>query len=219
MEASGAKFFEGIEFSDKLLVGRQQSLSLAIAELRFEIRDERLQVSAGGGLHAVDEEHTIEVIVLVLNDAGGEIFELHFELATGQIEGVDDEFGGASYGAMDFRQTQAAFFVVFAAFFTSDAGVDENELLIFLIGVALRVDHKQSIGQPDLIGSQPHTASGVHELEHLLDDIADFGVDAHEFAGFASQCRVRMGNDLEWIHGRYFVKLGAVNPVRRGREL
>jgi hypothetical protein len=44
MEASGAEFFESIEFGEELLVGGQQALSLAVAELCFEISDERLHL-------------------------------------------------------------------------------------------------------------------------------------------------------------------------------
>jgi hypothetical protein len=109
---------------------------------------------------------------------------------------------------VDFGEAEAAFFVVVTAFFASNAGVDEDKFLVFLSRVAFRVDDEEPVREADLVSGKPDAAGGVHELEHLLDDVAEFGVDTHEFAGFAPQCRVRMGDDLERIHGDILRSLG-----------
>ena len=62
--------------------------------------------------------------------------------------------------------------------------------------LARRVEHEQPVGQIDLVGRQPDPLGGVHQIEHLADDLPQLGVDAAKVLGFASQGGVRVLDDL-----------------------
>ena len=81
-------------FGDALVVG--ESPSAALQRVLFE---EFVQSGgdflAGGGFHAVDEEHSVEVVVFVLNGAGKQPGGLEFQCAPVEQHRADADIGRA----------------------------------------------------------------------------------------------------------------------------
>src|SRR5664280_1240958 len=123
------------------------------------------------GVEAFNQQHAVEVVHLVLEDAALEFVSLHVDLIavqvkTGQVDGVGpgDLPTQPGYG-------KTALIVRPLAVGLDDDRVDDDDGT-----VALVVD-EESLLHADLIGRQTHTRRLVHGLDHRSREGGDAAID------------------------------------------
>ena len=93
-------------------------------------------------------------------------------------------------------QAQAALLLHGRPAWATQRGIDEDELLP-LATSSRSVHDEYAVGERDLIGSQADPFCRIHDLEHLLDGLADGVVDPQKRLGPTQQRRVRVFDELQ----------------------
>ena len=145
----------------------------------------------------VDEQLAVEVIGLVLQDAGHQSLGLGMNEIAIQVVRFDFDRRVADHRRSHVGNAQAPFFVLRLSLAFAEHRVDEHELGIFLCRVALRIGDEQPIRQIDLVRRQADAFVVVHQVEHLGDDLPQLGVDLFQRPGDVPQRRMRILDDFE----------------------
>src|SRR5580658_8891067 len=141
-----------------------------------------------------DVEFAVQVIGLVQKSARQKYithdfngFALKILRSRGDLERTCDVLA-------KFRNTQASFTRGLPAFGVHDLGIDEHDLgfRIFLEGY---VDHRDAFADPDLWSGQPDTVRGIHALEHVVGQLAQFVVEFCDGGRRLLQDRVTIFHD------------------------
>jgi len=136
-----------------------------------------------------DVELAVEVIGFVLKSTGQQIIAGLFEDLPGQILGADGDHFGAIYVFAELWDAEAAFALRVAAFLVDNFGINED---YFRVGVLLEGDvhDGDAARDADLRRRQAHTASGIHRLEHVIDEQFQFSVKDRNFLGRLLEDRI-----------------------------
>ena len=140
--------------------------------------------------HAIEEQHAVQMIGLVLDDARGKIVRRDVDLAAGAIHRVDPDRARARHAAADVRDAQAAL-PVFHDLRADrrDDRIDEHHRLV--IGrqrvVVVRRDGGDEDAQAlvNLRRRQPDAVVLVHGVDHVVDQLL------HRRAASARRARSR----------------------------
>src|SRR5262245_93657 len=167
--------------------------------LALVLRDQLLQgclvPQAVGGRHTVDQEHALEVVVLVLDDAAREAAVVLLEGRPVRSLGLHEAAPGPRALVVDAGEGEAPLLEQGRrAGAPEDARIDENELVLLL---ARRVQHEDALLQPDLGGGEPDALAGVHALEHAGHDRAQLLVEGLHREGRPAQERIGVQRQVE----------------------
>ena len=89
------------------VVGRNGAGRLLTAELSLEVRNPRIEFASCHFGHPVDEQNPVDMIVLVLNDPRFQVFEVHLEFLSFEIERIDDDLLRPPDLPIEAREAQA----------------------------------------------------------------------------------------------------------------
>src|SRR6266852_5739259 len=169
------------------------------------------------GREVVDEEHAIQVIHLVLDDAREETLGLEVYGLAVLVRGLDGDPLAALDVPEDAGQRETSLLVDHGSASTGDDGIDEGAR------AALAVVHdEQTIGDAHLRRGQPDADLVVHRLDHVADQPAELGRDLAHVRGFAPQRAVAVEPDVEQCHwvrspNSALVSPGSSPAARRAR--
>lgn len=164
------------------------------------------EVGVGFIFDMVDEEDAVEVVDLVLENAGETVGGLNADLGAVFEEGFETGFGVAGDKTVDVRNGEAAFVIGgFFAFVFDDFGVDEgDEIGVFLFVhvfadddnalVVAQLRGGESGGEFEFVGFFPVEGG----LAHFGDNVEDFRGDLADFGGFFAEFGVGGGDDFHW---------------------
>jgi hypothetical protein len=144
----------------------------------------------------IDEERAIQVIRLMLNDAGHQTFHFAADFIAIQIVGLNLYLGVSSHGSANAWNAQTALFVLLLPAAAAKNWVDEYTLSLLRIRVAMNVGHEQPIRQINLVGGQSNAFVLIHQLEHFGDNFSQFRIHAPQRFRRVPQRRVRILNNL-----------------------
>src|SRR5579885_3294261 len=134
------------------------------------------------GRHAVGEQDTVEVVDLVLEDAGQPILGVDGAAFAGQVEPLHAYANGALDVAVQRRQAEAALLAQGGLGRLSRQHGIEQDVLALLVA-----DDDQTLGDPDLGRRQAHAGRLIHRLKHIRGQLADGAVDAPNRSRFAPE--------------------------------
>ena len=160
----------------------------------FEVFDFAAVGEFGDGGHAVEEEDAVEVVVFVLHDAGGVVFEVFGEGLAVFVEGFDAEGGEAGDLDADVGEGEAAFFAFLFAFFVGEDGVDVGDGIFAFGGGGGDVDAE---GEADLGGGEADAFVFDHEIFHAFDDGTEPVVEMLDVLGDFFERGVGVNDEVE----------------------
>ena len=149
-----------------------------------------------GFREAVGEQAPLEVVKLVLDNAGKESVEIETNLLPLERPGLNHHLLRPADVHPQAGQTQASLLLERRSARPGEGRIDEHELLSG-VGVGLEVDDEQPVGEANLIGRQADPDRVVHDLEHLIDGVAEGVVDPHQRAGAPQEGRVGIFDELD----------------------
>jgi hypothetical protein len=141
------------------------------------------------GADVADIELAVEMIGFVLKGAGQQILASLFEKLPVQVLGSDGDYFGAIHILAEVGNAEASFALRVAAFLVNDLGIHEDDLRVGVLfkGYVHDGDAKRNA---NLRRCQPHAASGVHGLEHILDEHLQFSVEDRDLRSRLLENRV-----------------------------
>jgi hypothetical protein len=152
---------------------------------------------ARDGREEVDEEHALQVVHLVLDDARLHARGLEVEGLAVLVHRLDGDGLAALDVGEDAGQGETSFLVQDRAAAARDDGVDQRA------GAARAVVHDQeAIGNAHLRRGQPDASLVVHGLDHVADHPAKLRRDVTHVRGLAPEHRVAVEPDFEQCHLR-----------------
>ena len=94
----------------------------------------------------------------------------------------------------ELRDAEAAFVGSLPAFGVNDLRIDEHDLRL---GIFLEcdIDDRDALANADLRSCQPDAVRGIHALEHVVDELAQFVVELGDGGGLLLQNRVAKFHD------------------------
>jgi hypothetical protein len=137
----------------------------------------------------IDEKLAVEVIDFVTEGAGQKIPGLDPDRPAFKIESRHHDSFRAFDLLVDFRDGQAAFLAQTMAFGLRDFGVDQDMEGLGILADG-EVDDDQAPADINLRCGQTDSGLGVHGLDHILGQPADFVVDGLNGQGLFRQGRV-----------------------------
>ena len=152
---------------------------------------------AGERAEVVDEELAVEVVGLVLDRPAEELFGLVLDELALEVEGLDLDLLGAADLGVEPGQAEAAFLVLDRRVPLDDLGVDEDELLVLLLGVRGDVEDEEAIRDGHLVGRQADALRLVHQVEHLPDGRPQVVVDLGHGARPIAKGGMRISHDTK----------------------
>src|SRR6266404_7587317 len=124
----------------------------------------------------LDEENAVEMIDLVAEGAGQEVFAADFEGFTlGVLRSYCDELRSQNVAAKTWNGETAFLFTLFA-FGVNDFRVGEDDFC-FGIFSARDVDHGDAEREADLRRGEPDPGRGIHGGEHIFGELLQFGIE------------------------------------------
>ena len=181
---------------DRFVAGHFAGLAAAL-EIELELVQLVLDRRQLRRAKPVDEQLAVEVVGLVLQDAGHVAFDVGLDFVALEVVRLDVDRLFAHDWSSHFGDAQAAFLVFDLSPALAEHRIDEHELGIFLRGSPSSIGHEQSVRQIDLIRRQPDAFVRVHQLEHLGDDLSQLGVDLLDRPRQVPQRRMRILDDFE----------------------
>src|SRR5690625_1965913 len=197
----------------------EHTLSSRVRPARSRAADTLTQVSApcdrcdldhlADGLHrllalrpveAVDIEHAVEVVHLVLEAAGHELLPLDDDLLAVEVDPLDAGVPGALGGEPQAGDGQAALVAVLVLVL---GDLDETRVED-VADVVLDVPRERPQAHPDLVGGQAGPALVVDRLEQVLHQRLDAVVDLRDRFARGTQDRVAHDADVSHCHGNQF---------------
>src|SRR5581483_131590 len=171
------------------------------------------------GFHAVDEEHAIEVIGLVLDDARRKVVRADLDALAVAIEGAHFDLTRTRHAAADVRDAQTSFPVFdHVDADRRDLGIDDRDRVACL-AVLVDVEGRDEDAQR-FVNLRRGEADAVilgHRLDHVVDEpLHSGGLDlaAIERLSSAAQHRVAHASHLENRHRPGFYLTGESRPSR-----
>src|SRR6478736_6003899 len=169
--ATGHRPGSGLDVVDARRPGRAGAPPAALAGDLLR----RLPVAV---VKTVDVEDAVEVIELVLHDAGAPAVDLDADGLPLQIDARDEHLLGSAEREPLAGEREAPFRLVVGVGFARhegahpQLGVDDDPAprLALVVGVGVRVDPQRN---PDLRCRQAHAGRGIHRLEHVRHERAD----------------------------------------------
>src|SRR5712691_9649668 len=150
----------------------------------------------------VDEQDAVEMVDLVLQAGGEEPIGLDLLRRTLEIEVFYLHLRRAFHVAVIFRDREAALLVGrLLRRRPHDLRIDEDLRALGLLFLG-QVQGDDALGRADLDGGEPDPGRVVHGLEHVLDQLADAGVDLLHRLGDLPQPLVRQNENVAQRHGR-----------------
>lgn len=144
----------------------------------------------------VGKEATIEVVKLMLHDAGHEAIEIQAYWLAVERPGVNDDLRGPPHVHPYTRQAQATFFLNSGAARPAQYWIDKD--MLFPVAASPGTVHdKKPVWQRHLIRSEANAFGLIHDLEHLLDRVGDRVVKPSERLGWSKQRRMRILDEVE----------------------
>src|SRR5258706_8370996 len=142
---------------------------------------------AGYGAHAVQDQRAIEVVGLVLPDAGNVTVGGFLDGVALQVLGLQAEaFAAPDFGG-DVGETEAALFAFFFVFGFGEDGIDVDADVLFFAG---GVHHEEADVLADLRTGQPDASGFLHQLNHPKGEFAQFWRKLRDRLARFSQARV-----------------------------
>jgi hypothetical protein len=132
---------------------------------------------------AVGKDFSVEVVYLVLSDAGEETVDFFGMLLPVLVPPVEYDSVGTKHILMDIGHAETAFVEVFLfAFELKNLRVDENmhvggvAIGVGLLVIGAHTDGYQADGEVHLRGGETHAVGVVHGLEHIVDKFLEVGI-------------------------------------------
>jgi len=151
---------------------------------------------AVGRAHAVQDKDTVEVVGLVLADAGGQVLEDGFEGTAFDVLGGDAAALGTAHLGVDAGKREAAFLALDGAVRVVDGGVHQDEIVA---GFAGGIHDEEALVDTHLRGSQPDAASGQHQFEHAPGQGGEVGVKLGDRLARAAESRIGVVDNVEFV--------------------
>mmetsp|Transcript_30777 Transcript_30777/g.99576 ORF Transcript_30777/g.99576 Transcript_30777/m.99576 type:complete len:210 (+) Transcript_30777:129-758(+) len=146
----------------------------------------------------VHVQHAVQVVVLVLKDAGLPAVEpFAHRLAAPSLELDLDPAGAVDVGG-EAREGETALLVrLLPGPPLHDSGVAEHHLRHPLLLLAFGIEDHETLVDPELRCRQPDPARGVHDGEHLPGQLAQRVVEGHHLRVWGAQQWVRVLQDAQ----------------------
>src|SRR5262245_27345209 len=141
----------------------------------------------------VREQHAVEVVHLVLDDAREPVLGLQRLLLAIEILVGDRHRDPALDLGADAGKGQATLLFEGASLLARDLRVAEHTLLRTIGAIARGVQDQQLLLDADLRSREPDPTLVVHRLEHLAGELAQLGVELRD--GLAASAQDRIGVD------------------------
>src|SRR5580698_3309707 len=159
-----------------------QLANFALDQVAFECAD------------VADVELAVEVIGFVLECTGQKIVADLLKDLSGQILGADGDNLRACHVLTKVRDAETAFTLRVAAFFANDLGVDKDEFGVWIL-FERDVNDGDAARDTDLRSGEADAASGIHRLEHVIDELLQFFVEDRNLLGWLLEDWISELND------------------------
>jgi hypothetical protein len=130
-----------------------------------------------------DEESAVEVVGLMAEGAGEQALAGHRELLAMAVEGADSGPDGAANLLAKAWHAEAALLLDLLALGGDDLRISQHQLR-FGVFSAGDVNDGDVARDADLRRGQADSLGCVHGLEHVLDELLQFGIEARDGSGF-----------------------------------
>src|SRR5271165_164665 len=146
------------------------------------------------GADVTDVELSVEVVGLVQKGARKEFLTCYFEGLAFQVLGTGSDFARSGDFLAKLRQAQAAFIGGDAPFNMDDFRIDQHDLG-FGVFLESDIDDRDALADADLGSGEADAVSGVHALEHVVGQLAQFVIELGNGDGRLLQDRVTVFDD------------------------
>src|SRR5438270_5768693 len=169
------------------------------------------------GIEALDEQLALQVVVLVLEDAGQKLVGADRQIVAVDVHAREVDLLGPHDGPVQPGDGEAALFVGPLPAVVVQHGVDDDVGPGLVVGVV----HEDPALHPDLRSGQPHAGGGVHGLDHVPGQAADAFVDVGDRRGPLAENGVPEHADAVGRHRAQSVQVrlrpdGGPPPPERG---
>src|SRR3989442_3381260 len=154
-----------------------------------------LDAIARHGREVVDEDHAVQVIHLVLDDASEETLGLEVDGLAVVVGGMDGDPLAALDVPEDAGQRETSLLIGHGSASTRDDGIDEGARAALAV-----VHHEQAIGDAHLWRGEADADLVVHRLDHVADQPAELGRDLSDVRRFSPERGVAVELDVEQCH-------------------
>lgn len=145
--------------------------------------------------HSIDEQHSVQMIGFVLDNASEQAINGLVKRFALQIVTLDPDFPRADHVPVEVREAEAALLTLLGAFWLGDDRIDKDKF--FSISTSSGLIHdEQTNSEIDLIGGQTNPGSFIHQVKHLGNNLLEPRIDAFDRRGFVSQSRMGIMDDL-----------------------
>ena len=131
----------------------------------------------------------------MLDRPAEEVVGLDLDRVAVQVVGLDLDLPGPPDLAVEAGEAEAAFLVLLGGVPLDDLGVDEDLLLVGLLGVGGEVEDEEPERDAHLVGRQADPVGGVHQVEHLADGRPEVVVDLGHRPRLVAEGGMRIGHD------------------------
>mmetsp|Transcript_49610 Transcript_49610/g.116521 ORF Transcript_49610/g.116521 Transcript_49610/m.116521 type:complete len:227 (+) Transcript_49610:181-861(+) len=150
------------------------------------------------GAEVFDEDLAHQVVHLVLHADRQQPVGIELEHLAVAVERAHGHLGMARHLVVDLRYRQAALLAIHHLLAELDQlGIDQHPRRV---AVLRGVDDDDALMHVHLRGRQPDAVGGVHGFQHVVDQLADAGVDLGHGLGDRVQPRVGIAKDGELSH-------------------
>jgi len=142
------------------------------------------------GRHAVEHEHAVEMVDLVLEESRQEFvgFELH--VVAVEVNSLNDDAPRAEHLDIQTGDRQAALVVHPLPARLDDFRIDDDARIVVDV-----VDEEAAL-DTDLRGGETDSGRLVHDTEHLFGEAHELRIDVRDFVGDGLQHRITEGTDV-----------------------
>lgn len=194
-----------------------------VEALHLQLTHELLRVLRLVFVEMIQQEHTVEVIELVLDEAAEQLVGFEAHLVAVEIETGDLDLLRTTDLEVPARHRQTSLVEPPFAVGTGDPGVDQHSA----IGLAIGADviDEETLLHTDLRGGETEAGGGIHRGEHVVDQLVELAVDLGDLVRLLAKNRVADDTNGVGRHDPYPTRVteqyfsSEPGSVERPREL
>src|SRR5437762_6516427 len=183
-----------VKQSVEIYIGRDVAMLLSAAEFALELLHLSTAGHLGNRTHLVDEQFTVQMVDLMLPNAGLQFGDRPFLQLAFDVVSLESDRPRPAYFREETWKTQAPFLALDGAPPLHDDRINVSLGLVALF--RFEIHDKDLKGQGNLRTRKSQSFPFGHQIQHFGDIALDLFVDTRQRPSRAAQRRMRVVNDL-----------------------